>query len=61
MFPDWCVGMSLMKPKRQQVLRLIAISLLLVVSVSLYGCGGDEEPKKSGQFKMNQGEYYGGL
>ena len=51
--------MSLVNHKRKQVSRLIAISLLLVLSVSLFGCGGaEEEPKKSGQFKMNQGEWY---
>jgi uncharacterized lipoprotein YehR (DUF1307 family) len=50
-----------MNHKRKQVSRLIAISLLLVLSVSLLGCGGAEEEKKSGAFKINQSEYYGGL
>ena len=58
---DWWIVMSLVNHKRKQVSRLTAISLLLVLSVSLFGCGGaEEEPKKSGQFKMNQSEYYGG-
>ena len=46
---------------RQQVSRLIAVALLLALAISFVACGGQEEPKKSGQFKMNQGEYYGGL
>ena len=57
---DWWIVMSLVNHKRKQVSRLITISLLLVFSVSLFGCGGAEEQKKSGQFKMNQSEYYGG-
>ena len=58
---DWRIFMSLVNHKRKHVSRLIAISLLLVLSASLLGCGGaEEEPKKSGAFKVNQSEYYGG-
>ena len=39
---------------RQQVSRLITVALLLALAISFVACGGQEEPKKSGQFKMNQ-------
>ena len=43
---------------RRGTSRVAAVALLFTLSISFVACGGDSEPKKSGQFKMNQSEWY---